>query len=425
MKKSKIVLAIALAVVLVMTVISVPTFSWFTRPQHQAGDKMVLQSKNVYNAYNGYDVTISTTKATNGVDYNDSANGEGDLDGDGVAAHSRNYFCTTITNNSGGDQNVSLYAAKLSIPTPSSNGSLAIGVNEPTRNYRDYSSLAHPYFTTTNNTMRVYFEKDNSVNGWNGTDFYVCWKEAGTAIDGTGSNGTYYHMTWVSDPGHPNHYYADIPRTANQLFFAVANWGTHNNGQPDYWQRSQLITNLSSDGQAWNSPKLWKITNTNNNGNATAVKYDSPGVGVDNKFSSISIAAGENTFDASLDSSWYIGGSVKYYSSDESLFTVDEDSGVITTNNNNKTGEAKLYSKVINSSNGYWDAMQVESTIQITEDGYYEFTDVPIVRNLLIPGVDDQSTTAVENQINVYWYVINNHDSNALDYEIDRLYLGM
>ena len=69
---------------------------------------------------------------------------------------------------------------------------------------------------------------------------------------------------------------------------------------------------------------------------------------------------------------------------------VDEDSGVITTNNNNKTGEAKLYSKVINSSNGYWDAMQVESTIQITEDGYYEFTDVPIVRNLLIPGVDDQ-----------------------------------
>lgn len=424
MKKSKYILAIALAFVLLITFISAPTFSWFTRPQSKSGEEMLLNSKNAYSAYNGKNVTITTYPSANGFDYSTASTKN--YSGSGVYPHNRKYYCTTITNNSGSDQNVSLYANKLSIPTSNTNGTLAIGVNGPTRNYRDYSSLAEPKFTTTNNTMRIYFEKDNSVTGWNGTDFYICYNEDPNtgveSLNSTGSNGTYYQMKWVGDAGHPNHFYADIPRTATHAFFAVANWGTNNNNSPDYSQRSQTLWNLAGDGQAWNTPKLYKITSTLTNGNRQVVKYSSPGVGVDQYYSSISLAAGNTyTTDAIMDSSWFIGGSRKYYTNNPSVFTVDENTGSITTVS---AGEATLYTKVINSSNGYWDAYQVETTIKVTEEGNYEFKDVPIVRNILIPG-SGGSQEDPANVVKVYWYVINNSDSNNLSYTIDNLYIGL
>ena len=63
MKKSRIAIAVILAVVLAVTCISVPTFSWFTRPQpeSQSGANMMLKTNNTYNAYNGYGVTVWQT----------------------------------------------------------------------------------------------------------------------------------------------------------------------------------------------------------------------------------------------------------------------------------------------------------------------------------------------------------------------------
>ena len=46
MKKSKIVLAIVLAVVLLIAVWNVPTFSWFSRPHSQNGAQAVLGGSN-------------------------------------------------------------------------------------------------------------------------------------------------------------------------------------------------------------------------------------------------------------------------------------------------------------------------------------------------------------------------------------------
>ena len=116
MKKSKVVLVIVLAVVLIATTISVPTVSWFIRPQSQKGNSLTLNDTET--AYNGYNVTMSTTASTDGSSYSAVTNSTG-LSGSGIEKSGRKYYKTTIKNNSSSPQNVSLYISKVSIPTTS------------------------------------------------------------------------------------------------------------------------------------------------------------------------------------------------------------------------------------------------------------------------------------------------------------------
>ena len=412
MKKSKVAIAIVLAIILVILCVNVPTFSWFSRPQSQDGERMMLDTKNAYTAYSGKNVTIATYPSDDGFNYSSTATT--DYDGSGILSHKRRYFCTTITNSAASAQAVSLYASKLSIPITNTNGTLALGLNGPTRSYRDYSDWAQQSFSDTRDSMRIYFEKDNSVAGWGGTEFYVCWK-IGSFTDTTlGSDGTYYKLSWCGDPGHPNHYYADIPKTATQAFFAVENWGTSgDNGDPDYTLRSQICTDLASDGLSQTSAVLYKITSGWNNGNHTVAHYSSPGACIKNYYTSITVPKGSShTFNAGLVANTdYIGGTITYTSSDTNVFTVNS-SGVIQGIN---AGEATLTTEVTNSG-GYYDKVKVTTTIKVTDGSYYEFSDVPIVTNLIIPAGSTE---------NVYWYVINNSDDKALDYLISSLYVGM
>lgn len=226
MKKSKIILALALAIMIIVISISVPTFSWFTRPQNLPGEKMVLVNKNTYTAYNGNNVTISTKSSSTGIISPDSyTDDSSSLSGSEIGTYHRKYFCTTITNSSGSDQNVSLYARTLSIPT-SNNGTLALGVNDPTRSYRDYSALAAQKTYYNQDSMRIYFQKPKTApDGWSGTDFYICWNEDTNtgieSLDSTGSNGTYYKMTYCGEKDNYYNYYVDIPKTATHAFFRL------------------------------------------------------------------------------------------------------------------------------------------------------------------------------------------------------------
>ena len=424
MKKSKVVLAIVLAVVLLIAVWNVPTFSWFSRPHSQNGAQAVLGGDTgsySINAYNGNGVSIATYPSNDGFTYSDTATTN--YNGSNIPNNNRKYFKTTLTNNSGGEQNVSLYARTLSIPT-ANNGTLALGVNGPTRSYHDYSSLAKPTTYADRDVMRIYFEKDNSVSGWNGTEFYICWSTT-TINDGLGDGGTYYKLTHVGGSNNPNQYYADIPKDAKQAFFCVENFGTNNEGNPNWGQRSQTLQNLSQDGQSPTASKLFKITSdTNNDGNhlVHTPPYTVTGNCINHYYKDIFVAYG-NTFDAALSntdsnhiptrtgySANYIG-TLKYYSGDTNVFTVDEDTGVITPKNVN--GTAILYTKSTGGS--YPDEQQVETTVHVTSDANYVFHDVPIVKNVKM---------AADESVDVNWYVINNSTSNALTYEIDEIYIG-
>lgn len=441
MKKSKIILALALAIMIIVVSISIPTFSWFTRPQNLSGEKMLLQSKNTYTAYNGNNVTISTKSSSTGIISPDSyTDDSSSLSGSEIGTYHRKYFCTTITNSSGSDQNVSLYAKTLSIPT-SGNGTLALGVNSPTRSYRDYTALAKTTSYSNRDLMRVYFEKDNSVTGWNGTEFYICWNEStdtNAALDSKGENGTYYKLTHVGGDDNPNQYYVDIPKTATHAFFCVENWGTNNNGNPNWGQRSQELCNLAQNGQTPMQSKLFKITrSTNNFGNhlVDTTSAEAPSVTgncINHYYDTIYVAVG-NTFDADLSNTTNIPlrdgytanyiGTLEYYSSDENVFEiVDENGNKTATGGYIKpiaAGEATLYTKSVGGS--YPDSQQVETTVKVTAAANYVFNDVPIVRNLKIPGSTDND----KNIVKVYWYVMNNSTTNALSYTIDEVYVGL
>lgn len=418
MKKSKVIIAIVLAVVFVMLCVSVPTFSWFTRPQSQTGEKMMLESKGNYTGYSGKSVTIATYPSDNGFDYSTSSTTS--YGGSGISPHNRKYFRTTITNSSGSVQDVSLYANSLSIPT-SNNGTLALGVNGPTRSYRDYSELATLQTYSDRDSMRIYFQKpkNNTPTGWTGTEFYICW---GDNLNSTGSNGTYYHMTYCGESSGYYNYYSDIPMSATQAFFACENWGTNGSDGHENWaQRTPTLTNLYSDGQSQLQSVVYQLSNTVSNGNTQiGSHFNVNGACINHYYNNIFVAVG-NTYDASLGNTTNIPtrngysanhiGTLKYYSGNTSVFTVNENTGVITAVG---AGDAKLYTKAVGGS--YSDEQQVETNVTVTADANYVFYDVPIVRNVLIPS---------DGSVDVNWYVINNSDTTSLSYSIDSLYLGM
>lgn len=427
MKKSKVILAIALAIVLLITIWNVPTFSWFSRPHSQNGAQAVLGGSNgaySLNAYNGKNVSIATYPSTDGFTYDTDATT--DYSGSNIPNNNRKYFKTVLTNNSGGVQNVSLYARTLSVPT-ANNGTLAIGVNGPTRSYHDYSTLAAETSVANRDSMRIYFQKPKSApDGWSGTEFYICWNEDTNtnieSLDSTGSNGTYYKMTYCGEKDNYYNYYADIPMTATHAFFACENWGTNNNGQPNWKQRTQTLWNLYQDGQTQLQSKIYKLTSTVTNGNTVVETppYNVAGANINHYYSSIFVKTG-STYDASLNntnniptryenSPNYIGGSLEYYSGNTSVFTVDKTSGVITPVG---AGEATLYTKAIGAA--FSDSQQVETTVKVTATSNYVFNDVPIVKNIKMEAAEE---------VEVYWYVINNSPTTALSYTIDQVYIG-
>ena len=445
MKKSKIILALVLAIVFIILCVNVPTFSWFSRPHNQSGEQMVLSSDNHYKAYNGESVTISTKSSTTGRtgSYTTSVEDSEGLSGSGITTHNRKYFCTTISNTATGavEQNVSLYVNTLSIPTGASggaNGTLALGVNGPTRSYRDYSSLSTQTSLSTRDARRIYFQKpkNNPPSGWTGTEFYICWNEdTNTGIESLnalGSNGTYYKMTYCGEKDNYYNYYVDIPKTATHAFFACENWAEgkqQSDLTADNWKkRTQTLWNLGGDGQSQLQSKVYRLTTTVSGGNTRVETppHSVTGACINNYYNTIFVTTGSN-FDATLSNTTNIPlrigytanyiGSLEYYSSDDSVFKIYNDSsnghtkGVIYPQG---AGEAKLYTKAVGSS--YSDSQQVETTVKVTAANDYVFNDVPIVRNLKIPAGES---------VDVYWYVINNSETEALRYTIDSLYIGM
>ena len=418
MKKSKVILAIALAVVFIITCMNVPTFSWFTRPQGLSGNEMVLKSKNEYKAYNGYKVKIQTSESSDeGVTYTTPVNSFGKKT---ITPYKRNYFCTTITNESGKDQNVSLYASELSIPTQN-NGTLALGVNGPTRSYRDYTNLAKQSSKTTRDLMRVYFEKNDNTNGWKDKEYYICWNDdpntGSESLDGLGTNGTYTKLNRIYES---NYYYADISKNATHAFFSVADFGTNNNGNANWGQRTQTLYNLAKDGLSQAQSVVFTLSNTEYSGENPKVFANAVhGAGIYSYYSIITVQKG-SSFDAKLSAKDEAIGNITYWSGDKSVFTVNETTGKITPV---AEGEAILYTKSEGPS--YYDTLEVKTTVRVVNNtDNYDFADVPIVRNVLIPGDEGTDENNPANIVKIYWYVMNN-SSKSLTYTIKDIYLGL
>ena len=410
MKKSKVLLAAALAFVILITVINVPTFSWFTRPQTQSGNTFVLgNGANQYNTYTGSGVTITNTKMSNddGVTFN-VATSSGGFSGTDLSPYTRDYYCTTIHNGSATEQNVSLYASTLT----SNIVQFALGVNGPTRTYRDYTFLsAGTSSKATGDTMRVYFKRptDNYVNGvnWHTGSYYVHWWINGVAT----TSANWVQLTDCSSSH--DQYFVDIPKNAQYMYF-------YTNDSQSGSNRTEQVT-IADWSQSQTDCQIFVAYNNTNGLEHSHIQlgnhYHVDGANIIEYYDTISIVNG-SFYDASL-SYPQILGNVTYSSSDSNIFTVDGN-GKITTHG---TGEATL--TTTSTGQAYSDTMSKTTTVTVTATGNQEYHDVPIVKNMKIPAYDENDKSADPPfDIKVYWYVINNSNGTNLTYSIDSIYLG-
>lgn len=410
MKKSKAFLAITLAAALVVVCICAPTFSWFTRPTtHESGNSLVLDDYSI-KAYNGNDVSFVTYKydPTSSAEdkYTIGCDNTG-LDDAKVASGediTRDYYCTTITNGSTTkEQNVSLFANLLTTNTVG----FALGVNGPTRSYRDYTERTIVSTTESyTDTMRIYFERptDNYVGShdwWTGRYGIKYWN----------SSGTSGNSRFDPCPDTNNVYYADISKYATSFYVYE---GT--NDEATGSARTPII-NLPSgvNCQIYTQKVIaWNETTDNDNINYTLSEVQ--GANIIKYYNTIELAPG-TTFNAGL--TWPDSkGTMSYSSADTSVFEVDSN-GVITA----KSVGAKV--KLTSTANGetHKDQKSVDTLVTVS-DGDKTEKNVPIAKNIQIP-IDNAATTSkAENVVKVYWY-IEKTGATALNYSIDRVYLGM
>lgn len=408
MKKSKFAIVIALGLVLCLLCGVTTTFSWFSRPREESGDS--LSWKGQYKISNGKNISIKTFESSNdGATFGKETVTDfgGYLD-----AGKRRYFCTEISNSGDAEQNVSLFIKGLKTSDTASASGLYVGVNKPLKTYRSYNDIVgsgSTYTITTLDKYRMYCETNNVSS----------WQDSTTEIRiryGTGSVSTpnwqgAVVMTYVKGTGN-RVLCGDIPTSATVIQVYANNDPKGANATPCISLSScndlstkvaydvKILPDVYKDVDKLNNHQyqLWPITE-----NANFINY----------YSTANISLG-STFNAGLVAGTdYVGNSISYSSSSDSVFTVDPN-GVITPV---AKGTATLTTTIKGGS--YGDTYSVTTKISVTPAST-DPIDTPIVTNLEIkPRAADGSTVS-----KVYWY-IKNDSSSTIRYTLDDVYISL
>lgn len=404
MKKSKFAIVIALGLVLCLLCGVTTTFSWFSRPRTESGDS--LRWSGQYKISNGQDISIKTVESGD----DGSTFGENPVTnfGGSLEAGKRRYFCTEISNSGNAEQNVSLFIKNLKTSDSASASGLYVGVNKPLKTYRSYNDIVgsgSTYTKTTLDKYRMYCETNNVSS----------WKDSTTEIRiryGTGSVSTpswkgAVVMTYVKGTGN-RVLCGDIPTSATVIQVYANNDPTGANATPYISLSSckELSTKVAYDVKILSDVdklhnhqyELWPIKE-----NANFINY----------YSKANIPLG-STFNAGLVAGTdYIGNSISYSSSSNSVFTVDKN-GVITPV---AKGTAKLTTTI--KGGAYGDTYSVTTEISVTSVST-DSIDTPIVTNLEIkPKATDGPTVS-----KVYWY-IKNESSSTITYSLEDVYISL
>ena len=381
MKKSKFAIVIALGLVLCLLCGVTTTFSWFSRPQSESGDS--LRWNGQYKISNGQNISIKTVESSN----DGSTFGENAVTnfGGSLEAGKRRYFCTEISNSGNAEQNVSLFIKGLKTSGTASASGLYVGVNKPLKTYRSYNDIVGSNSTYTKTSLEKYrfYLDTNNVSSWKDSTTTIKIRYGtGDASKNPNWQGNPIVMTPISGQN-TRVLYVDVPKTAKVVQFYANDDNTGANATP-YMLLKAYCPNLA----VGNCYKFTLQTNTSGsygNHNCNTCSFDKPltdCANFINCYDSINIPLG-STFNAGLVAGTdYIGSSISYSSSSNSVFTVDA-KGVITP--------------------------MAEGTI-----------DTPIVTNLEIkPTATDGPTVS-----KVYWY-IKNDSSSTIRYTLDSVYISL
>lgn len=412
MKKSKFAIVIALGLVLCLLCGVTTTFSWFSRPRTESGDS--LRWSGQYKISNGQNISIKTVESSD----DGSTFGENAVTnfGGSLEAGKRRYFCTEISNSGNAEQNVSLFIKGLKTSGTASASGLYVGVNKPLKTYRSYNDIVGSNSTYTKTSLEKYrfYLDTNNVSSW---------KDSTTTIKiryGTGDATT---PNWQGNPivmtpisGQSTRVlYVDVPKTAKVVQFYANDVNTGANATP-YMLLKAYCPNLA----VGNCYKFTLQTNTSSgsygNHNCDTRSFDKPltdCANFINCYDSINIPLGR-TFNAGLVvGTDYVGSSISYSSSSNSVFKVGAN-GVITPV---AEGTAKLTTTI--KGGAYGDTYSVTTEISVTSAST-DSIDTPIVTNLEIkPKATDGPTVS-----KVYWY-IKNDSSSTITYTLDDVYISL
>lgn len=412
MKKSKFAIVIALGLVLCLLCGVTTTFSWFSRPQSESGDS--LRWNGQYKISNGQNISIKTVESSN----DGSTFGENAVTnfGGSLEAGKRRYFCTEISNSGNAEQNVSLFIKGLKTSGTASASGLYVGVNKPLKTYRSYNDIVGSNSTYTKTSLEKYrfYLDTNNVSSWKDSTTTIKIRYGtGDASKNPNWQGNPIVMTPISGQN-TRVLYVDVPKTAKVVQFYANDDNTGANATP-YMLLKAYCPNLA----VGNCYKFTLQTNTSRsygNHNCNTCSFDKPltdCANFINCYDSINIPLG-STFNAGLVAGTdYIGSSISYSSSSNSVFTVDA-KGVITPM---AEGTATLTTTI--KGGKYGDTYSVTTEISVTSAST-DSIDTPIVTNLEIkPTATDGPTVS-----KVYWY-IKNDSSSTIRYTLDSVYISL
>lgn len=411
MKKSKFAIVIALGLVLCLLCGVTTTFSWFSRPREESGNS--LRWSGQYKISNGQNISIKTVESSD----DGTTFGENEVTnfGGSLEAGKRKYFCTEISNSGNAEQNVSLFIKGLETSGTASASGLYVGVNKPLKTYRSYNDIVGSNSTYTKTTLdkyRIYFNA-NGVQSWNDSDTTTKIRYSREDKDNPSWTTDVINMTYVKyDVDGHKILYADIPITAKRIQIYVNDSPSRANATPCI-RVASYCPNISPT-----NCYVFTLRTGVENGyhNCDTRSFDKPltdCANFINCYNSISIPLG-STFKAGLVAGTdYIGNSISYSSSLNSVFTVDKN-GVITPV---AEGTAKLTTTI--KGGAYGDTYSVTTEINVTSPST-DSIDTPIVTNLEIkPTAADGPTVS-----KVYWY-IKNESSSTITYTLDDVYISL
>lgn len=410
MKKSKFAIVIALGLVLCLLCGVTTTFSWFSRPRTESGDS--LRWSGQYKISNGQNISIKTVESSD----DGSTFGENPVTdfGGSLEAGKRRYFCTEISNSGNAEQNVSLFIKGLKTSGTASASGLYVGVNKPLKTYRSYNDIVgsnSTYTKTTLDKFRIYFNA-NGVQSWNDSDTTTKIRYSLEDKDNPSWTTDVINMTYVKYVDGHKILYADIPTTAKRIQIYVNNSPSGANATPCISVASYCPEISPTNCYVF----TLRAGVENGYHNCDTYSFNNPltdCANFVNCYDSINIPLGR-TFNAGLVAGTdYVGSSISYSSSSNSVFKVGAN-GVITPV---AEGTAKLTTTI--KGGAYGDTYSVTTEISVTSAST-DSIDTPIVTNLEIkPKATDGPTVS-----KVYWY-IKNESSSTITYTLDDVYISL
>lgn len=416
MKKSKIALVVFLAVVLVLTCISFPTFSWYSRSNELKSE--TLEWSPSQKAYTGKNINLSTFYSADGKTYDSDPIDDLDYV---IAANSRAYFRTDITNNTSAEQNVSLFLSALKMLGSSGAKQLYIGTNGPLRTHKlfeiDASLAARENVSTASNVKkRNLYVGFSTAKSYNATDFKVhFWNNSGIKGDSyvggmpIGSTRT-FHTDFGNDVV-AQLYTATINYDADQAQLQYKDGYVHVNASSE--KDDIYIVNRRSDNDLLLNVLLWHEYSGVNHVSFLAATDANHTTGDHGAAINTYYSSAEVEQDTTLSLPATGTGTMTYSSSDTSIATVNA-SGVVSG-----IGEGRA--TITATSTGiYGDTVTATCDVEVFPSADKYFYDIPLTTNYIVNAAQGN----ISSTSSVYWYIQNESDS-TLEYDIGGLYLGL